>query len=400
MKKLIFTVLFAFSTLAFASGREEGGGDPDAAEFARLMAEVPGLIRKTPTLKKIVDADRFADLAKEFALSLNDDDSSNDLIEFTETPLVVGGTKKPALYNGKKAIVHRPTWLEYGRYGQTAKKRAITLLEGLLALGIRSNRYAGAGEMISIEPATVANYSLLGAGHSAKSFEQSCEITTRIEDRLTGQTHEVSVELAGQVIDWETAGQAFVLESFSEYKSDRKSFEAHPTLSKLSFTSELLPDQDDAVLISAESSLYSSLSGSKRLTTKYLMRAIDDSTSEQWSWSGDRASEALLSTKTVHLDDGSTMIIKEDLNKLATAGAKTKSYVKSCTRRPVSSSEIKDLKLALKIKNFGLAVDKVNRLNLAYALCLEKKSEDCELLEKAHARAKAESLKLWSQIEP
>ena len=103
----------------------------------------------------MVAAEALSALAERINVSLNDMDVSNDLMIFTETPIRLQGVEKAGAFNRVRAIIHRPTWLEYERMGRVDKQMALVYLESLLFLGVQKERYESAGEFFYIDPKSV-----------------------------------------------------------------------------------------------------------------------------------------------------------------------------------------------------------------------------------------------------
>lgn len=124
----ILFILFCVSN-AFSNGNDfSGGGDPDAVEYLGFLKKVPRFLFVRGLQDKLAPSQKVQDYIRKVKVSLDDEDTSNDLIQFQSEPVVVQGVEKVARFDSKigRVTVHRGSWHLY-----KAKKQGLSLYKKL-----------------------------------------------------------------------------------------------------------------------------------------------------------------------------------------------------------------------------------------------------------------------------
>ena len=350
-----------------------GGGDTDAIEFVKLMKEMPKLVRSMPELRSLATAEALAKLAEKFEASLNDSDITNDQVVFKAGPLTYNGVEKAAYFDGTHAVVDRAIWTSYAKPGLKSRKRALVLLESLLALGIELDRYKASEGVFAIGVDDVGVYAkIVKASEAETALKQSCDLVITALDG--------SEPLMAYTIDfdfyWKIGERVFSLhylagaESFARdlpvigiWSSRRESFASpkdnllHHEIQKILVTGGI------AKLTHAKSSIFT--------------REHEDGSFEHWEWKNGQIGEFLGKRKSQKIPnyEGNSVLVNTESN-----DSESK-IVSTCVETPVSNDwkailAQPELKSALtKFDDFS---KRVTAAEIAYEICVAEKSEtDC-----------------------
>jgi hypothetical protein len=352
-----------------------GGGDLDAIEFVDVMKEMPRVVPLLPALKGKVTAEKFAALAKRFDDSFNkDNDVTNDLVVFSDQPLVFQGVEKAAIFDGQRVTVYRPIWKDYREKKMTSHMRALVLLEGLLALGIEVDRYRAGGNILALPQEDVALQArLITISESTTADQHSCDTQVTYNDPKLPSVNGYTVDFSFM---WRTGGRVYNLAYLASAESDAVGL---PFLKLTAgWRGERQENPNESVLhVKASSITVSSESASLASgahSTLFVKR--EDGTSEQWEWKDGKRGAFLGSRKKQvmpNFDGNSTREITEVIDEDSKA-------IEACTRTPVLNvwkAILAHPELSQEISAFDAYIDRVTNAELAYEVCRGNEAQDC-----------------------
>ena len=394
LTKAIVSTLLLTSTTALAQGTSvRGGGDPDAIEFVQLMKELPSVIGLLPAFKGRVTAESFAEIAKRFDESLNDANPANDRVVFSDQPITIDGIEKAGIFDGTRAIVHRPSWASYRMQGLRGHQRAIVLLEGLLALGIDTDRYQTAEGVLALTGESLLTQSrLMKIAESNKVEEKRCDkfVSFPKDPKSDASTYTVHIGFG-----WRAAQHAFMLGYLAS--GDELSSRLNLVL-MTSGTSEPRPELGGTVLQIKEASIKRSAKGTDFQTQAYSSLHIDlhDGATEVWTLKNGTKDQLLAKLKRTGVGN----FRKDESLSFSEVRYDDSVVTSSCSTRAASAdwkSILLHDELAKPVAEFDAYITRVTNTELAYETC-RAEGRECTELKRGLDQLAKDTERRWSLL--
>ena len=370
----IFLSLLPLLASATIGGSHSGGGDPDAIEYVKIMKEVPELIRVSPQIRALVSAEDFASLAAKYEKSLDSKSSQDHLVVFSDVPLNHEGVPKPAIFDGQRTLVYRDSWRAYGKNGLKSQKRAIVLLEGLLALGVSWGRYSSVGAIKALEIEDIETLSrILRLSAAETAFKSVCDRQIKFKDGAPG----VTAHMIDFTFYWKIGEREYRLQFLENTDTFSGSL---PLLHIVDIKSEKVVRENESLAHARGFAIIANSEGVKvrdgsqsTLTVK-----LADGTREEWDWKDGQKAALRLKTSIQSLPNyrGNSVIT-------ATKSENAEyTYAGSCVESPVSGdwkSVIGAQFLNTAVTEFEDFVESVKVAEISYEICTSERTKaDCE----------------------
>ena len=368
--RVLLTLMTVFANAAgFASGgaiHSGGGGDPEAVEYVAIMREVSELVRLIPSIREVVTAEAFAKLAESYRASLNDDDIGNDLVVFSDAPVIYNGVAKAAAFDGKRAIVNRRLWLEYKQQKLKGRQRAIVLLEGMLALGIPVGRYSAAEALLPVDAENVDDYmTLLQLGESSSATQKTCDYLIRLKNQ---ESSEYTIDF---YFSWRLGDRAYMLGYLASAETNSGQL---PLIKTYSSRAEKTATAGEHIVHHKMKQITATREGFRLAdaSRSVFVQLQADGTRDTWEYRN--------GAKGAHLGRDKDQVLKnyQGNSTLLSSEGETEAgkITRSCKETPVSaewSAILAQPKLAAEIAKFDDFAKRVANAEVGYQLCLNRR---------------------------
>ncbi len=386
--------------VAIGGGSQDaGGGDPEAVEFVKIMKQLPALVRLLRPLHAVVTAEQFEKLAGEFDQSLNDKDITNDRVVFTNDPILLHGVEKAAVYDGKRAIVSRQVWLAYKSAGVQQRMRAIVLLEGLLALGIQTDRYQAAEGLLAFSHKDVELHTymmLQSSGESARLY--NCDT---IAKKKVGKDQGTElIEFVSMFeFSWHIGDRSYGMKYLARAEGAAKGLPVM-SLSMMKTTYPSYPKRDEMISQRVATEIFADSRNVQIFNTdaSYYRKDRPDGSLDMWVWKDGKRGEHLghLNSKKVAPEmRGNQMLEVRETDDEEWTSTST------CTDTPIGNewkSTLPYPELVNALGEFDDFGQRVANAEIAFFNCRVETAKDCADLKKIHdSLAKGAELR-WAQL--